>query len=435
MWNKIADFIEHNQLMNINRKQLVAVSGGADSVALLLILKKLGYDLDAVHCNFHLRGDESDRDEQFVKKLCEENNISLHISHFDTNVYASIHQVSIEMAARELRYRYFEQLRQDIGAESICVAHHQNDTVETFLMNLVRGTGIHGLTGIKPRNGFVVRPMLEVSKHEIEEFLRGIGQTYVIDSTNLKDNVVRNKLRLNIIPQLESINPQVSSHIIQTVKHLSEVEQILNQSVKSAQTRVLDADGHILIDSLLSEPCPALLLYEILSPMGFSSGTIEQLASHLDSCTGRIYSSATYELAIDRHRIIIARKQALPATLLIPEAGLYCYENRHLRIKVTDGCQISKNVAEATLDAQKVTFPLTIRPIRNGDRFVPFGMEGSRLVSDYLTDKKVNIMEKRRQLVLTDKSEAIVWLVNYRTDNRFRIQPDVTRQTLHISFD
>lgn len=420
--------------MRIDQKQLVAVSGGADSVALLLILKRLGYDIDAVHCNFHLRGEESDRDEHFVKKLCKENNINVHLIHFDTNTYASLHQVSIEMAARELRYRYFEQLRQDIGAECICVAHHQNDTVETFLINLVRGTGIHGLTGIKPRNGFVVRPMLEVNKHEIEEFLCKIGQNWMVDSTNLKDDVVRNKLRLKVLPQLESINPQVSSHILLTIKRLSEVEQVLNQSMKSIQKRILDAEGHIMIDSLLAEPSPGLLLYELLSPMGFSSATIEQLTARLDTCSGRVYSSSTHDLAIDRQRIIIAKKQALPATLRIPEAGLYCYDNRHLRVEVTEGCQISKHPAEATLDAQQVTFPLTIRPIRNGDRFIPFGMKGSRLVSDFLTDKKVNILEKRRQLVVTDKSEAIVWLVNYRTDNRFRIQPDITRQTLHIAF-
>jgi tRNA(Ile)-lysidine synthase len=435
MWNKISDFIERNQLMHIERKQLVAVSGGADSVALLLILKRLGYNLDAVHCNFHLRGEESNRDETFVKELCKKNNVNVHLIHFDTNTYASLHHVSIEMAARELRYRYFEQLRQDIGAECICVAHHQNDTVETFLMNLVRGTGLHGLTGIKPRNGFVVRPMLEVSKHEIEDFLCSIEQTWIVDSTNLKDDVVRNKLRLNIIPQLESINPQVSTHILQTVQRLSEVERVLNQSVESARKRVIDEDGHILIDSLLAEPSPALLLYEILSPMGFSSASIEQVATHLDQCPGRIYSSPTHELAIDRQRIIIAEKHALPATLRIPEPGLYSYENRHVRVEVTDDSLISKQPSEATLDAQQVTFPLTIRPTRNGDRFIPYGMEGSRLVSDYLTDKKVNILEKRRQLVVTDKSEAIVWLVNHRTDNRFRIQPNITRQTLHISFD
>ena len=171
MWNKVADFIAKQGLLTPDGLHLVALSGGADSVALLLIMKHLGYRIEAVHCNFHLRGEESDRDEAFVKNLCSEQDIELHLIHFDTNEYAAVHQVSIEMAARELRYHYFEQLRQDIGAETICVAHHRDDAVETLLMNLMRGAGIHGLTGIHPKNGAVVRPLLGVSRDEIEEYL------------------------------------------------------------------------------------------------------------------------------------------------------------------------------------------------------------------------------------------------------------------------
>ena len=175
-FNKVKAFIDSDCSIDASSPVLVALSGGADSVALLRVLLELGYDCRAAHCNFHLRGDESDRDEQFVKNLCQQNDVQLHLIHFDTAEYASLHQVSIEMAARELRYRYFNQLRQDVGAETVCVAHHRDDAVETFLMNLLRGAGIHGLTGIRPRNGHIVRPLLCISRQDILQYLDSIGQ-------------------------------------------------------------------------------------------------------------------------------------------------------------------------------------------------------------------------------------------------------------------
>ena len=210
---RVEAFIKKERLIIWEGLHLVALSGGADSVALLLVLKQLGCHIEAVHCNFHLRGEESDRDESFVKNLCSEQDIKLHLIHFDTNEYAAVHQVSIEMAARELRYRYFEQLRQDIGAETICVAHHRNDAVETLLMNLMRGAGIHGLTGIHPKNGAIVRPLLCVSRDEIEDYLHARGQAYVTDSTNLQPDVLRNKIRLQLLPLVEEIYAGATENI------------------------------------------------------------------------------------------------------------------------------------------------------------------------------------------------------------------------------
>lgn len=205
MEKRVAAYIQKEGLLSRDGLHIVALSGGADSVALLLILHRLGYRIEAAHCNFHLRGEESNRDEAFVKSLCHEYRIPLHLIHFDTDIYASLHQVSIEMAARELRYRYFEQLCQDIGAETVCVAHHRDDAVETLLMNLLRGSGIHGLTGIRPKNGHIVRPLLCLSRHEVETFLQKTGQQYVNDSTNFVDDVVRNKVRLNVLPDRKSV--------------------------------------------------------------------------------------------------------------------------------------------------------------------------------------------------------------------------------------
>ena len=213
MLNKVRDFIDREGLLTPEGLYIVALSGGADSVALLRILHHLGYRIEAAHCNFHLRGAESDRDETFVKSLCSSLNIPIHLIHFDTAEYASLHQVSIEMAARELRYGYFDQLCKDIGASAVCVAHHRDDAVETFLMNLLRGSGIHGLTGIRPRNGNVIRPLLCLSRDEIEQYLHSIGQDYVTDSTNLVDDVVRNKVRLNVLPLLKDINLRAAENI------------------------------------------------------------------------------------------------------------------------------------------------------------------------------------------------------------------------------
>ena len=210
---------------------LVALSGGADSVCLLMAMKRLGYAIEAIHCNFHLRGAESDRDEEFCKSLCEREQIPFHTVHFDTKTYAEVHKISIEMAARELRYNYFEQLRKAIDAEAILVAHHMNDSVETLLMNLIRGTGIHGLQGIKPRNGNIIRPLLCVSRKEIVEWLGEIGQDYVTDSTNLEDDVTRNKLRLNIIPLLEEINPAASENIAKTALRMVEAGKVFDDSM------------------------------------------------------------------------------------------------------------------------------------------------------------------------------------------------------------
>ena len=222
MLKKIAHFIASNNLLVKEKKYLIALSGGADSVCLLLVLDKLGYNIEAVHCNFNLRGDESLRDEQFCIELCEKRNIKIHLAHFDTNSYALLHKTSIEMAARNLRYSFFENLRHDVGADGICVAHHQNDCAETLIMNLIRGTGIKGLAGIMPKRDSIIRPLLCVSRDEIEDFLTKESQDHVTDSTNLDDFCVRNSIRLNIIPMMEKINPSVVQNIVRTAMRMNE---------------------------------------------------------------------------------------------------------------------------------------------------------------------------------------------------------------------
>ena len=439
MLNKVADFIAKHQLLSHDGLHVVALSGGADSVALLRILCDLGYHVEAAHCNFHLRGDESDRDEQFVKILCQSLNVQLHLIHFDTAEYASLHQVSIEMAARELRYGYFRQLRDDIGAETVCVAHHRDDAVETLLMNLLRGAGIHGLTGIRLRNGHIVRPLLGVSRQEILEYLDSIGQDYVTDSTNLQLEVLRNKVRLQLIPLLEQLSPGASDNIARSANYLSEAEKIYNASLNTlrAQGRSampLATEGTqelpqcaLPISFIMDSPSPLCLLHEWLSPYGFNRSQIDQLLACLDGESGREFTSPTHTIVVDRDRLVVEPVSAPMKPHKIPEPGNYrLTEKLCLKVDTTDDISISKLADCATLDKEKVLFPLTVRPVQSGDAFCPFGMEGHKLVSDFLTDSKLSLLEKRRQLVVTDATGAILWLVGLRTDNRFRVTPQTT---------
>ena len=249
MLNKVKQFIAEKHLLKADRLYLVALSGGADSVALLLVLKELGYSIEAVHCNFHLRGEESLRDEQYCKDLCEREDIPLHIAHFDTKEYADLHKISIEMAARDLRYKYFFQLKDDLQAATICVGHHKEDSVETILINLLRGTGLSGMMGISPDANSIIRPLLSVSRQEIEQYLEERKVSYVTDSTNMIDDVVRNKIRLNIIPLLQEINPSVNDAILTTAQHLTDANIILQDSLeKTVKKGVLQSGESIKID-------------------------------------------------------------------------------------------------------------------------------------------------------------------------------------------
>lgn len=438
MKSKVADFIAKHQLLSRDGLHIVALSGGADSVALLLILKQLGYRIEAAHCNFHLRGEESQRDEEFVKSFCKEQDVPLHLIHFETAEYAALHQVSIEMAARDLRYGYFRQLCQDIGASTICVAHHRDDAVETLLMNLIRGAGIHGLTGIRPRNGQVVRPLLCLNRQEIEDYLRHIGQHYVVDSTNLVDDVVRNKIRLRVLPLLREINPNVAENIDKTANYLQQAEKIFNTSLRSQLDSLVErregSDAQaVSIKSLQEQPSPEAFLHEWLSPYGFNSAQTEQIFAHLNGESGREFTSASHTLLIDRSQLILEPLKAPMKTMEIPEEGHYRYtEDMHFSFEHSDTISISNSVFCATIDLANVQYPLTIRPVQTGDRFCPFGMEGHRLVSDFLTDQKLSLLEKRRQLVVTDAKGDILWLVGLRTDNRYRVK-NTTSSILRIT--
>ena len=452
MLNKVKTFIDIHKLLPLDGRYIVGLSGGADSVALLLILKELGYYVEAAHCNFLLRGEESQRDEDFCIKLCKENNTELHLIHFDTAEYAELHKVSIEMAARTLRYNYFEALRHDIDADAICIAHHRDDSVETVLLNLVRGTGLRGLMGIQPIYGNIIRPLLCCSKAEIEAYLTTKKQVFVTDGSNLVADVKRNKLRLEVVPKLRELNPSFDETVMKMSENLDEVENafpnIVSTEKGDAGTLFLQlmkgkpkhALPNLRIDiaALRAYVSPEYFLFFLLAPYGFTPSQVRGIASSLSSDSGKEYITDSYTLLFDRKMMRLLRhEENAPKPLRLPETGRYIYsEQCKIEIKeevVDSNFVIPTDTNHIVVDKAAVHFPLTLRCVEVADRFHPFGMRGSKLVSDYLTDLKVDAVSKRRQLVLVDGNGEIMWVVGRRSSETYRIC-NTTAMALHIRF-
>ena len=415
------------------------------------------------------------RDEQFVRSLCERLNVPLHVVDFDTTEYATANHISIEMAARDLRYDYFRKVANEEGITAVTVAHHLNDSAETFLLNLIRGTGINGLRGIRPKNGLIVRPLLCVTRQEILTFLEGLGQPYVTDSTNLQDDFTRNKIRLKLLPLMQTINPSVQQSIVATADRLSELADVYTRLIEEGKSRVtapLSEDGEsafaidaeallrektssnspkgqassFAIDSsaLLREPMPESLLFELLHPFGFNSAQVSTIFTQLQAETsGRTFLSSTWRIVKDRQRLLVtplvsssdgSLSTSSAEAITIEKDGTFIFDgNKHLRISLLqcpEDFVIPRSKTWVCLDADKVQFPLTLRRWQKGDKFVPFGMKGQKNVSDYLTDRKFSLLQKEHQWVLCT-ADRILWLVGERPDDRFKVQ-ETTSQLLKV---
>ena len=421
---RIQHFIEENNLFALNGKVLVALSGGADSVALLRVLIDLGYTCECAHCNFHLRGEESDRDEQFVCSLCQEHQIPLLVKHFETESYAKEKQISIEMAARELRYAWFEELRKETKANVIAVAHHRDDSVETFLLNLIRGTGINGLKGIQVKNGNIVRPLLETSREDILNYLVFLNQDYVTDSTNFQDEYMRNKIRLNILPMMKEMNPSIMESIQDTAQKLADVANIYNQNRKEIlEISIQENDKEYIlpIQTVSNDLAPLTLLHEWLVKYQFNSSQIKDIYQCLkQEQSGKQFISNGWVLLRDREHLILRQKVE---TENAPKINIETFETDNDFVLIKD-----KHIA--CLDAEKVVLPLEVRKWKKGDKFIPYGMKGQKKVSDYLTDKKFSLFQKEKQYVVCSEGK-IVWLIGERIDDRFKIT-DKTKRAIII---
>ena len=435
---KVELYIEKNKLLFHKKGEvLVGVSGGRDSVALLDILIKLGYRCTVAHCNFHLRGEESDRDEKFVQQLSFNLNIPYYSVDFDTVNYAKQKNISIEMAARELRYSWFTSLAEKINAQAIAIAHHADDNVETLLMHLVRGTGLKGLTGISPKNGLIVRPLLCCTRNEINEYIKNNNLSFIEDSTNQSVDFQRNKIRLQVIPLLEEINPSVKKVLSESIERFSEINTFYENAIEKIKKQLLTVDNDQLkinIDLLCKQASPKTILFEILHPYGFNESIVQDIEKHLHDESGKIFYSPTHYLIKDRKYLIISNKiKKNETTFFITENDSEISFPIHLSItrkKKEQNFVISKDNRIIQIDASLIQYPLTLRRWTNGDTFFPFGMNRQKKLSDFFIDQKLNLKQKAETWLLLSQNQ-IVWVVGLRLDNRFKIT-ESTQEVLEI---
>jgi len=428
MLDKISSYIKERKLLTPGATVIVGVSGGADSVALLHILQQTGYHCIAAHCNFHLRNEESDRDAEFVCKYANELNIPFEQTDFETKDYAGTHKVSIEMAARDLRYEWFESVRVKHHAEAIAVAHHRDDNIETLLMNLVRGTGLRGFTGIPSRNGHVVRPLLPCSREEILAYLLQYDLEYVEDSTNATTEYTRNKFRHEVIPMLETINPGVQKTLSDTIERFIEIEGFYNAAVEIIKERVFRQDHqNIRIDKYALQEVPYFqnVLFELLTPYGFNSNVIADIAASFHKEPGKIFYSKTHQLLSDRQYLFISEININEHHNQYNIGSRDRFIHKPFNMKVSsydrqENFKVSRKKTLVQLDAELLHFPLTIRCWHEGDSFVPFGMKNKKKLSDFFIDQKVSRFEKENSWLILS-GEDIIWIVGQRIDNRFRI--------------
>ncbi len=435
---KVQQFIQDNRLLTPNGHVIVGLSGGVDSVVLLYILHQSGFKCIAAHCNFHLRDDESDRDAVFAESFAHSLRIPYCKIDFETQKYASTQGISIEMAARELRYDWFRKLKSESQAEAITTAHHKDDSIETFLLNLTRGTGIHGLTGIKAKNGDIVRPLLCVNKKDIIAFAEKEKLGYVTDGSNLRDDYVRNKIRLNILPELQLINPAIQEAILRTMENLSQVTTIYEKNIESAKADVFNSQKNsISISKLLTFTEPQALLFEILKPFGFNSTVICEIKESLTGQSGKEFHSPSFKLIKDRSDLLIVSKNKYSE-----RKEIYKIEKNDILLtapfkislhysKMSPEFKLIKDKKIAYFDVQLLEFPLYLRHWKAGDKFIPFGMKGFKKISDYFNDKKISIPEKESVWLLCSGND-IIWILGERTDDRYKIN-DKTKNICTIS--
>lgn len=435
---KVRQFIDSNQLLIDNDRILVGVSGGADSVVLLHILLKLGFECVVAHCNFHLRGDESMRDELFVEKLAEKYKLIYKKTDFDTVRFAKSNKISIEMAAREMRYAWFKKLAPENKCQTIATAHHTDDSIETLLLNMIRGTGLKGLTGIEPRNGDIVRPVLCCTRSEIEQYAQKNKLEYITDSTNLANEYSRNKIRNLILPMMADINPSVKQSLAENISRFRGSWKIYSEKIAEIEAHITfnkENQTFVDIDKLKSQSDPKTILFEILQKYQFNSDVISNIFEALDKSSGKRYYSDTHRLLKDREHLIVDEiepNNTLEFSIDESTKSISIPINLSLNKKArNEDFIISKKSDIIHIDADKIKFPLTLRKWKKGDSFHPFGMKESKKLSDFFINEKINRNQKENIWLLVSDNK-IVWIIGLRMDERFRIT-EKTKNILEIS--
>jgi tRNA(Ile)-lysidine synthase len=444
MLQSFLTFITKESLFNSNEKILLTVSGGVDSVVMCDVFHKANLKFGIAHCNFQLRGSESNEDASFVKELAQKYKVEFHTITFETSVYAKKNKLSTQVAARELRYEWFEKIRKQYNYQYIATAHHLDDSIETFFINLLRGTGISGLHGILPKQGAIIRPMLFCSKIDIVNYAKKNKLTYREDSSNASDKYVRNKIRHHVIPVLKEINPQLQNIINNNILHLREVELIYKNEIERQRNKIVSQENNntlISIKLLKKLSAPATYLYEFLKPFNFNESTVNEITTALDAESGKQFYSPTHRLIKDREILIVDGFTSKVEKSKVQSLKLLVKKNQkeividELKLKVstikklsTFNFQLSTKIAQ--LDFDTLQFPLEIRRWKQGDTFYPLGMKGQKKLSDFFIDKKFSVSQKESTWLLTSNNK-IVWVIGHRIDNRFKITDKTT--TIYIA--
>jgi tRNA(Ile)-lysidine synthase len=417
-------FVAKNALLEKGDRTLVTVSGGRDSVVLCELFHKAKFPFAIAHCNFQLRGEEANDDEIFVMKLALKYKVDFFSNRFETKKFADKNKLSIQEAARVLRYEWFEEVRSKNGFDFIATAHHKDDELETFFINLIRGTGIAGLHGISVKRGAIIRPLLFTDRAKIDAFVKKNKLQFREDSSNASDNYLRNKIRHKVLPIFEEINPSFRNTLSEEISRLSEVEKIYNHFIEVSKKQTL-SNNSISISALKKSPFASVLLYEILKKYQFNSDVAEKVFNSLDSESGKQFFSPTFRLVKDRQNLIIAKRNSAKtknefAISLKVKRLITPLKIELSQVENSENFKIPKDSKIACLDFEKLKFPLALRKWREGDFFYPLGMKQKKKISDFFIDIKLSLPEKENTWLLCSGSD-IVYVSGKRIDERYKV--------------
>ena len=428
MLEQFAAYINRYNLIAKGDRLVLALSGGIDSMVLADLLLKSKVNFAAAHCNFHLRGEESDGDEKFVREYAERNGIQYFVKHFDTEQYATHQGISIEMAARDLRYAWFEELRQQLGYDKIAVAHHADDQAETFFINLLRGAGLRGLKGMQPQNGIIIRPLLWASREQIHQYAIDNQINWREDHTNAETVYLRNKIRNQLLPVFEELHPEARQGLYKSLEHLASENELYRELLKEKLSQIVKQEDEVQkvkVPELVEGPASFQLLFEWLRQYGFNTDQCHFIFEAMETGIGNKYYSPTHQLVIGRNELQLSEIKSVEDEEIqigIGEEEIFSpIHLRFSRFEKTVDFIIDKSAEVAQLDFDKIQFPLTMRHWRHGDRFHPLGMKGSKLLSDFFVDQKFTEWQKRNTWLLVSADGDILWVIGHRVDDRCKV--------------
>lgn len=426
---RFQNYIKEHALFREDESVLLAVSGGRDSVLMAHLFKNSGYHFGIAHCHFGLRAAESDEDKDFCEELAQKLDVHFHSIRFDTEEYANEHRISIQMAARDLRYQWLEKIRQESGYQYIAIAQHQNDATETMILNLVRGTGISGLHGILPKKGKLIRPLLFLTREEINEVFSRENYSFREDSSNFSSKYARNKIRLEVIPVLKQLNPSLERTFDENRKRFLDLEHILEQRVSELKHHLFKTINQDEIEISLPElqnlKSANTLLFELFKPYGFTEAVLADLQKSWFAEPGRVFRSLSHQLLLDRNKLILSRAQdpANEETLINQETREYLWKGQVFKSRLGSSVEsdLIKKSNLVQLDLDLLQFPLKLRTWQNGDSFQPLGMKGRKKLSDFFIEQKISLNRKQNIGVLENGNGDIIWIAGYRIDERYKI--------------